>query len=316
MFILAPNFFTENYNMKRILILVLAFLSAGIVSAQQVPQFSQNMFNKLANNPGFAGSRGVIATSVLHRSQWMGVEGAPSTQNFSVDAEIPSLMSGVGLNIVKDEIAQFSNLGLQASYAFRIPLGIAQLGLGMSVGMYQSGVDGAAFNPAQNGDVAIPMNSVSGSKLDLGAGAYFNTQDVYIGISSAHLSQPVVEWSDGKQYALKRHYFLIAGYYYELNPVLSLNPSIYLKNAPGVSQLDVNANLIYNNKMWGGVSYRLDEGLILLAGMNITDDFRFGIGYDVTMVNPLGNSFEVMLGYNFKIKRNNTISKYKNPRFL
>jgi len=316
MFILAPNFFTENYNMKRILILVLAFLSAGIVSAQQVPQFSQNMFNKLANNPGFAGSRGVIATSVLHRSQWMGVEGAPSTQNFSVDAEIPSLMSGVGLNIVKDEIAQFSNLGLQASYAFRIPLGKAQLGLGMSVGMYQSGVDGAAFNPAQNGDVAIPMNSVSGSKLDLGAGAYFNTQDVYIGISSAHLSQPVVEWSDGKQYALKRHYFLIAGYYYELNPVLSLNPSIYLKNAPGVSQLDVNTNLIYNNKLWGGVSYRLDEGLILLAGMDITDDLRFGIGYDVTMANPLGNSFEVMLGYNFKIKRNNAISKYKNPRFL
>jgi len=302
--------------MKRILILVLAFLSVGIVSAQQVPQFSQNMFNKLANNPGFAGSRGVIATSVLHRSQWMGVEGAPSTQNFSVDAEIPFLNGGVGLNIVKDEIAQFSNLGLQASYAFRIKLGIGQLGLGMSVGMYQSGVNGADFNPAQSGDNAIPMAMVDGSKLDLGAGAYFNTQDVYIGISSAHLSQPVVEWSDGKQYALKRHYFLIAGYYYELNPVLSLNPSIYLKNAPGVSQLDVNANLIYNNKMWGGVSYRLDEGLILLAGMNITDDFRFGIGYDVTMVNPLGNSFEVMLGYNFKIKRNNAISKYKNPRFL
>ena len=96
----------------------------------------------------------------------------------------------------------------------------------------------------------------------------------------------------------------------------SVNPSIYLKNAPGASQLDVNTNLIYNNKMWGGVSYRLDEGLILLAGMNITDDFRLGIGYDVTMANPLGNSFEVMLGYNFKIKRNNAISKYKNPRFL
>ena len=68
--------------------------------------------------------------------------------------------------------------------------------------------------------------------------------------------------------------------------------------------------------MWGGVSYRIDEGLILLAGMNITNDFRLGIGYDVTMVNPLGNSFEVMLGNNFKIKRNNTISRYKNPRFL
>ena len=304
--------------MKRILILVLAFLSVVIVSAQQAPQFSQNMFNKLANNPGFAGSRGVIATSVLHRSQYMGFgEGgsAISTQNFSVDAEIPFLNGGVGLNIVKDQISQFSNLGLQASYAYRTELGIGQLGLGISAGMYQSGTDGG-FRTATADDPAIPAGVVSGSALDLGAGAYFNTQDVYIGISSAHLSQPVVEWSDGQQYALKRHYFLIAGYYYEINPVLSLNPSIYLKNAPGVSQLDVNANLIYNNKMWGGVSYRLDEGLILLAGMNINDDLRFGIGYDVTMVNSLGDSFEVMLGYNFKIKRNNTISKYKNPRFL
>jgi type IX secretion system PorP/SprF family membrane protein len=240
---------------------------------------------------------------------------AISTQNFSVDAEIPFLNGGVGLNIVKDQIAQFSNLGLQASYAYRTELGIGQLGLGMSVGMYQSGTDGG-FKPATSDDPAIPAGVVSGSALDLGAGAYFNTQDVYIGISSAHMSEPVVEWSDGEQYALKRHYFLIAGYYYEINPVLSLNPSIYLKNAPGVSQLDVNANLIYNNKMWGGVSYRLDEGLILLAGMNITDDFRFGIGYDVTMVNPLGDSFEVMLGYSFKIKKNNAISKYKNPRFL
>ena len=87
-----------------------------------------------------------------------------------------------------------------------------------------------------------------------------------------------------------------------------------------VSQLDVNANLIYtnqnNNKMWGGVSYRLDEGLILLAGMDITQKFNFGVGYDVAVANPLGNSFEVMLGYNFTIKRSNTISKYKNPRFL
>ena len=102
--------------MKRVLILLLSVLLVADVAAQQDPQFSQNMFNKLANNPGFAGSRGVIATSVLHRSQYMGFgEGgsAISTQNFSVDAEIPFLNGGVGLNIVKDEIAQFSNLGLQ-----------------------------------------------------------------------------------------------------------------------------------------------------------------------------------------------------------
>ena len=302
--------------MKRILVLFLVLLSVVGVSAQQLPQFSQNMFNKLANNPGFAGSRGGIATSVLHRSQWIGFEGGPSTQNFSIDGEIPLLNGGVGLNIVKDNIAQFSNLGLQASYAYRTEIGVGQIGMGMSVGMFQSGLDGGSLDEAEDGDPAIPDGDVKGSKLDLGAGVYFNTQDLYIGLSSAHMTEPTIEWSDGQQFDLTRHYFLIAGYYHEIDPVLSLNPSIYLKSDGATSQLDINTNLIYNNKMWGGVSYRLDEGLILLAGMNITDDFRFGIGYDVTMVNPLGDSFEVMLGYNFKIKRNNAISRYKNPRFL
>ena len=306
-------------NMKKIFILILGVISFIAVSGQQDPQFSQNMFNKLANNPGFAGSRGVIATSILHRSQWMGFSedgAAASTQNFSIDAELPFLYGGVGLNVVKDNLAQFSNLGLQASYAYRTELGVGQIGMGMSVGMFQSGLDGTKLNAAQAGDNAIPLSSVSGSKLDIGAGIYYNTQDVYIGISSSHMTEPVVEWSDGANYPLARHYFLIAGYYHELNPLLSLNPSIYLKSDGATSQLDINTNLIYNNKMWGGVSYRLDEGLSLLAGMNVNEDFRFGLAYDVTMINAMSNSLEFMLGYNFKIKTKKVMSKYKNPRFL
>ena len=320
MFILAPKFFNRRINMKKIITLILGVVSLITVSAQQDPQFSQNMFNKLANNPGFAGSRGVISTSVLHRSQWMGFAddggAAASTQNFSVDAELPSLYGGIGLNVVKDNIAEFSNLGLQASYAYRTELGVGQIGMGMSVGMFQSGVDGSNFSPSEKNDNAIPTVIVSGSKLDIGAGIYYNTQDVYIGISSSHMTEPVVEWSDGAQFPLARHYFLIAGYYHELSSSLSLNPSIYLKSDGATSQLDVNTNLIYNNKMWGGVSYRLDEGISLLAGMNVNEDLRFGLAYDVTMLNAMSNSLEIMLGYNFKIKTNKAVSKYKNPRFL
>jgi type IX secretion system PorP/SprF family membrane protein len=307
--------------MKKIFILILGVVSVITVSAQQDPQFSQNMFNKLANNPGFAGSRGNIATSILHRSQWMGFGddggAAASTQNFSVDAELPFLHGGVGLNVVNDNIAEFSNLGLQASYAYRTELGVGQIGMGMSVGMYQSGLNGGIrLKSAQSGDPAIPTAEVKGSSLDIGAGIYYNTQDVYIGLSSAHMNEPTVEWSDGQDFDLVRHYFLIAGYYHELNPLLSLNPSIYLKSDGATSQLDINTNLLYNNKMWGGVSYRLDEGLILLAGMNVNEDLRLGLGYDVTMMNPMSSSIEFMLGYNFYIKTNKAVSKYKNPRFL
>ena len=305
--------------MKKIIILIIAVISLITVSAQQDPQFTQNMFNKLANNPGFAGSRGVIATSILHRSQWMGFNdggAAASTQNFSVDAELPFLYGGVGLNVVNDNIAEFRNLGLQASYAYRTELGVGQIGMGMSVGMYQSGLNGSKLKSAQSNDPAIPTVEVKGSSLDIGAGIYYNTQDVYVGLSSAHMTEPTVEWSDGQDFDLTRHYFLIAGYYHELSSLLSLNPSIYLKSDGATSQLDINTNLIYNNKMWGGVSYRLDEGVSLLAGMNMNEDFRFGLAYDITIMNAMKNSLEFMLGYNFKIKTNKTISKYKNPRFL
>ncbi len=309
--------------MNRILVILLALLSVFSVSAQQDPQFSQNMFNKLANNPGFAGSRGVIATSVLHRSQWMGFSddgAAASTQNFSIDTEIPFINGGLGLNIVKDNIGPISNLGLQFSYAYRAELGIGQIGMGISAGMIQSGLDGTQLNAAQPGDPVIPINSVSGSGLDIGAGIYYNTQDVYIGISSSHMTEPEVEWSDKQIKNLERHYFLISGYFHEINSRFSISPSAYLKSDGATSQLDINTNLIYttqdNNQMWGGVSYRLDEGLILLAGMDITKDLRCGLGYDLTMLNPMGNSLEFMLGYNFTIKRNKAISKYKNPRFL
>tara|TARA_B100000963_G_scaffold96486_2_gene83278 strand:+ start:10465 stop:11400 length:936 start_codon:yes stop_codon:yes gene_type:complete len=307
-------------------ILIIAFTAFCLIdmSAQQVPQFSQNMFNKLANNPGYAGSRGLVATSVLHRSQWIGFgennSAGASTQNFSIDAEIPFLKGGVGLNIVKDDIAQFSNLGLQASYAYRIELPYAQIGMGLSIGVFQSGLDGSLLNPSQSGDQAIPSGDAKGSNLDFGTGLYFNTQDVYVGFSSLHLTEPTIEWTNGQDYDLERHYFLIAGYFHDINNVLSLNPSLYLKSDGATSQLDINSNIVYtnqnNNQMWGGVSYRLDEGIILLAGMDITKDLRFGFGYDLTVLNSMSNSFEIMLGYNFKIKANKSLSGYKNPRFL
>ena len=287
---------------------------------QQDPQFSQNMFNKLANNPGFAGSRGGVSTSIIHRSQWIGFgqdgTAGASTQNFSVDAELPFLFGGIGLNIVTDKIGGYSNLGLQASYAYRTKLGIGQIGMGMSCGIFQSGLNGGFLQPSTSGDPFIPTGDVKGSALDFGAGIYYNTRDVYIGISSAHLTEPNIEWSNGQYYKMSRHYFLIAGYTHDLNSSLLIHPSIYLKSDGSTSQLDINTSLIYNNSLWGGVSYRLDEGLIIITGFNIKEDLKLGLAYDVVLSPIKNNSVEVMLQYNFKIKYNKGISKYKNPRFL
>ena len=306
--------------MKRTILSLSFLLIPGLVFSQQDPQFSQNMFNKLANNPGYAGSNQAICVTMLHRSQWMGFEGAPKTLNLSVDAGIPAIHGGVGLNIVKDEIGYGGSLGLQFTYAYRTDLGTGQLGAGLSLGMLQSGLDGSELRPGSTDpDNSIPTGDVKGSKMDFGFGVYYNTQDVYIGLSSSHLTAPEIEWTEGSKlihYQMARHYFLIAGYAHELNPMFTLNPSIYLKSDGSSSQLDINTNVLYNNKLWGGVSYRLDEGLIALLGMHINDDLKFGIAYDVVMSEIGKNSLEFMLGYCFKVSYDRPMKSYKNPRFL
>ena len=302
--------------MKRVTLFISLLITGGLVFSQQDPQFSQNMFNKLANNPGYAGSNEAICATALHRSQWAGFEGAPTTLNLSVDAGIPVINGGIGLNIVKDDIAAFSNLGLQLTYAYRTDLGNGQMGAGLSLGMFQSGAEGGWFEPAQSGDAVIPMGDVKGSSMDFGFGIYYNTQDVYIGLSTSHFTEPTIEWSDGQQMGLERHYFLIAGYAHELNPMFTLNPSIYLKSDGASSQLDINTNVLYNNKLWGGVSYRLEEGVIALLGMHINESLKFGLAYDVVMSEIHNNSLEFMLGYCFKVSYDRPMKSYKNPRFL
>ncbi len=310
--------------MKRNLFLILFVFCSLTVLSQQVPQFSQNMFNKLANNPAFAGSRDAISTTVLQRSQYMGFEGGPTTLNLSVDAPVSLLHGGVGLNIIQDQIGEveLSTLDIKGSYAYTTQLGSGQLAIGLSFGLVQTGIDITNLRIEQQNDQAVPAASSSGSVFDLGGGLYYNSEDVYMGLSSTHLAEPTIETDDG-DIPLERHYFLIAGYYYYINPNLSLNPSIYLKSDGATSQLDINSNVIYDNKIWGGLSYRhaenLSEGgpeLAILTGMNITSDLKFGIAYDIVLSSIGNNSLEFMLGYDFKIKTDKDPTRYKNPRFL
>ncbi|MBT7896845.1 MAG: type IX secretion system membrane protein PorP/SprF [Flavobacteriales bacterium] len=302
--------------MKQTILLLSFALFFTELSAQQDAQFSQNMFNKLANNPGFAGSNQAISATGLFRSQWTGFEGAPTTTNLSIHAPIDRIHGGLGLSVITEEIASFENTSIHLSYAYQTQLGTGQLGIGLSLGMYQSGLDGSNLNPSQTGDAAIPTGEAMGNAFDLGAGLYYNTQDVYFGLSTAHITEPAIDWSDGQTQQLKQHYFLIAGSYHELTSSLSLNPSIYLKSDGSSSQLDINTNLIYNNKLWGGVSYRIDDGIVLLTGLEIMKDLKLGLAYDVVLSEIATNSFEVMLGYNFNIKVDTQLKKYKNPRFL
>jgi type IX secretion system PorP/SprF family membrane protein len=299
---------------KFILILVFPFL-ALFANAQQDPQFSQYIFNNLSVNPGYAGSNNAICATGLNRTQWIGFEGAPTSTNLSVEAPISSLHGGLGLNVLTEKIGNNQILGLNLAYSYRKSLTNGDLGIGLSIGVFQSGIE-ENFKTEEAGDFAIPVSGDKASTIDLGFGLHYKSEKLYVGLSTKHLNEgSLASATDILQ--LKRHYYLTSGYFYSINENFDLTPSLFVKTDGVTASLDVTSILEYNKKLWGGVSYRPSFGAILLLGMHLNKDLKFGVSYDVPIsdVSESG-SLEFMLGYCFEIDYNKLAKGYKNPRFL
>jgi len=314
----------EELDMKKIFtaIACVTFLFLGTaVHAQQDPQFTMNMFNRLYANPGYAGSNNGICANVLHRQQWVGFEGRPVTTMANVDATVKALHGGVGISILSDGLgAQYSG-GVNLSYAFRLDLGPGTLGIGVEGGVLFNTLHGEDLVAIQAGDPEIlGLGTANGMAPDLGFGIYYHTDKLYAGISAKHLISPKIDFEfDGSStYTVARHYYAMAGYTWDIDPVWSLSPSVFLKTDAASTQFDINVRALWKNMVWAGVSYRIDDAVGIMAGVNIKS-FRVGYSYDVTtsgINNYSSGSHEIMLGYCYKLQSPISNQRYRNVRFL
>lgn len=309
--------------MKRILTLVLSCMFLSVASyAQQDPQFSQNMYNKLYTNPGYAGSNKALCATLLGRSQWMGFAGAPKTGLLSVDAAVEKLHGGIGGTVFSDQLGLESSFGAKLAYSFRLNVGPGELGIGAEVGMFNKSLK-TGFVAIQSNDPLVPTSQVSATTFDFGLGVYYNTNNLYVGLSTTHIPQLDLSYqlsSSALDLSLVRHYYITLGYDYQLPvPSLVLRPSVYIKSDAHSTQVDGNVNLLYNNLFWGGVSYRLGDAIAPHIGLNLNNGLRFGVSYDVTtssIRSYSSGSVELMLGYCMKLNSNPPIQIHKTVRFL
>jgi len=196
--------------------------------AQQDPQFSQHMFTKLYYNPGFAGANDAICGTLLYRNQWTGFGGEPKTAMLTADMPFDALHGGIGLSVhALDNLGAGNSLNIKANYAYRADLGSGRIGIGIGIGYLQESLNGAKLVYNDVGDENIPTGTVSGGTYDLSLGVYYNTDDLYVGLSSTHLTANELKYADITT-QIARHYFLMAGYNYEINSTLTLKPAIML----------------------------------------------------------------------------------------
>lgn len=290
--------------------------------AQQDAQYTQYMYNTLSVNPAYAGSREVLSAVLLHRSQWVGVDGAPTTQTLSAHTPITKNLMGVGLNISHDAIGPSRETYIDASYSYGIQLGReSQLNFGLKAGAHLLDVDYSKLNIYDTTDPNFQANVDNKFSPQFGLGALLFSEKYYVGLSvpnileTKHFEQS--NNSNSNSIAKERiSYYLMGGYVFDLSSDVKLKPTLLTKMTTGAPlQIDVSANFLLYEKLTLGAAYRWDAAVSGLVAFQFTDSWMLGFAYDTdttTYTKYNDGSFEVFLRFELFKKYNKMLT----PRFF
>lgn len=290
----------------------------GMVSySQQDAQYTQYMYNTINVNPAYAGSRGVMSIFGLHRTQWVGLDGAPVTNAFSVNSPIENTNLGVGLSFVNDRIGPTVENTISTDLSYTIPVSETyKLSFGIKATANLFSFDRDKLNIQNQADPLLQSLSNNFSP-NVGAGAYFHSDKSYLGLSVPNFFQTKrYNDNDYAVYKERMNAYLIGGYVFDLSPNLKFKPAFLGKMVQGAPlQLDVSGNFLINDKFVLGAAWRWSAAASMMAGFQVSDGLYIGYGYDLEttkLANYNSGSHEIFLRYELFKRQDRIVS----PRFF
>lgn len=285
--------------------------------AQQLPQFTQYMYNTISINPAYAGSRETLSIVGLHRSQWVGLEGGPQTQTLSIHAPMRNEKVGLGLSFINDELG-FQNFSyLYGDFSYTIRTGEkSELAFGLKAGFTSYSLD-ADFQQSQSNDPVI-FGFENRWKPNIGTGVYWHSNKWYLGLSAPRILNTDYT-GDAEFEALERiSYYFTGGYVFKLSENTMFKPAVLLKATNGAPlSFDATANFLFHDKFWIGAGYRVNERAGAIGGIadfQVSKQLRIGYAYEypISDLRPYtSGTHEVLLMFEvFKSKR------IKSPRYF
>ena len=285
--------------------------------AQQDAQYTQYMYNTTNINPAYAGSRGVLSVFALHRTQWVGMDGAPVTNAFSINTPLNNSKLGLGVSVVNDRIGPTVENAISADLSYTIPTSETfnlSFGIKATANLFNLDVD--KLNPMDQNDPSL-QNLDNKFNPNFGAGVYLHSDKFYLGLSVPNFLEDT-KYSDNSVSVFKErmNFYAIGGYVFDLSPSLKFKPAFLTKMVTGSPlQVDVSGNFMFFEKLTLGVAYRWDAAVSALAGFQVSDGIYIGYGYDLEttkLKNYNSGSHEVFLRFEL-FKR---YSKMVTPRFF
>ena len=306
--------------MKRlIIIIVLLILGFEYSNAQQLPQFTQYMYNTIAVNPAYAGSRGALSIVGLNRNQWAGFDGGPQTQTLSIHSPLRNEKVGLGLSMINDKTGYENLTYIYGDFSYTIQGNDNfKISFGLKAGLTTYKLASELYNSAVNGNDQYFNDRLDRINPNFGAGILLHSERWYLGLSIPKLLSNDL---NNSEYAALEvvHYYGIGGYVFDLNKNLKLKPSFMLKYTKGAAlSTDLTANLLFDEKFWLGGSYRINgeqRAIGALVDFQVSEQFRIGYTYEIPTgeIRPYTTgSHEILLMYEFKYTKN----KMKSPRYF
>jgi len=297
--------------------LILGFQNTN---AQQMPQFTQYMYNTIAINPAYAGSREVLSIVALGRNQWTGFDGGPQTQTLSINSPLRNEKIGVGLSLINDKAGYENFTYVYADFSYTINLGDrTKLAFGIDAGATSYKLSDELYNGVNTGNDPYFDERLDRWNPNFGAGILIHSERWFAGFSIPRLINN--DNNNNTEYAALEqvHYYVIGGYVFDLGKSVKFKPSIlakYTDDAP--ISTDFTANFLFNEKLWLGASYRANgqQGAFgALIDFQVTQQFRIGYTYELPTgeIRPYtSGSQEILLMYEFRFTKKNL----KSPRYF
>ncbi|HEX8517474.1 MAG TPA: type IX secretion system membrane protein PorP/SprF [Bacteroidia bacterium] len=293
---------------KLIPIFILIAITAGL-RAQQLPHYSNYMLNDYPMNPAVGGSNPYFEGLSNNRYQWIGITDAPRTYMLSVNGPTKNLKMGVGGLLFTDIVGPTRRTGFYLSYAYHLKVAEkVKVSLGLSAGLLQFMVDGSKITLHDPHDNVISGGVQQTLIPDFGAGIYAYSTDKkwYVGASAPQLMQNKVKFYDYSFTGLSRlatHYYITAGYKFNLSSNFKIEPSTCVKFVqPAPVQFDLGLRAIYKDKIWIGGAYRHLDAVSAMVGFIMQENLTLAYSYDFTMTN-IGKystgTHELMIGIKF-----------------
>jgi type IX secretion system PorP/SprF family membrane protein len=301
-------------------ILLFSFLFIGCIdmNAQQDPQFTQYMYNTVAINPAYAGSRGMLSIFGIHRAQWIGLEGAPTTTGTSIHTPLNDSRIGLGVSMLQDAIGPSNKQTLSADFSYTISTSENyKLSFGLKGTASLFSIDYTKLNRFDINDPRFQNNISNQFSPNIGAGLYLHSKQFYAGISVPFMLQSN-EFNDINSQVTHEslHYYFMSGYVFEISESTKFKPAFLVKAVEGAPlQVDLSANFMLNNKFVLGGAWRWEAAMSGLAGFQVNDNWFIGYTYDADstkLANYNSGSHELFMRYEFIGKKEKIVS----PRFF